>query len=427
MRRNACIAIGTALALLSAPAKNAGAQDAALLLGEREATLLIVVHGDNVIARRGPGLIVPRATGWWRVAADPPSIDYPELRARLYPQWRADSIRSDSLDRWATEHPDTAHVADPVQTADTATVPDSLREPTTNMHGEELGHDACFGHIVWAAPLGALPTLPDSICAEGEEPAGEYAFTFVSPSLLTMYAGITTDFSYNFVRGTIVATLDSAARHPMFSISGRSYADDEVDPVPALGVPPGEPAWEREATRCNIEYNRGIRESDDDSTSFDYRGTIITRTPGRWRYQRYYANTSYVGRGAESSCELRIPVPARLTGWDRLTVPMSAIRERAPRAFDAFTSPNGAIAVVLDSTVTRVFRIEAGALGRELAVIAPDPNRVRWVEMTSMSQWATGSSARRWERELSRVLTEVMKVSETVPERQVIGRGARGR
>jgi hypothetical protein len=412
MRPTRWIAIGTTVLVLFVPHDAVQAQDAALLLGQNDKTMLIVVRGDSVVARRGPGLIVPRADGWWRVGADVPSIDYPELRARLYPKWRADSIRTDSLERWAAAHPDIAETSDPVQVEDSSTTPDSLREPTTNMHGEELGHEVCFGHVIWAAPLGTMPALPDSICADNEEPAGEYAFTFVSPAVLTMSAGITTDYSYNFVRGTIVATLDSAARHPLISIGRRTYTEQEVDPVTALGVRTEDRPWLGEAVRCNIEYNQEVRAGDEtDSTSFDYMGTWITRTAGRWRFERYYANTSYVGRGMESTCPIRIPVPAALTGWDRLTVPMATIRKRVPKAFDAFTSPNGAVAVVLDSTATRVFRIEHESLGRELGLIAPDPNWLRRLEMTTMSQWATGASAERWEKELTAVLPEVAKVT----------------
>ena len=392
---------GVLFAIGLAPA--ARAQDAALLLGQRETTILIVVHADTVTARRGAGLIVPRATGWWRVGVDGPSIAYPELRARLYPRWRADSIRADSVQRSAMEPPET------MPPTPVATEPEE-QPREMNMHGEELGHEACFAHVVWAAPLGTMPTLPDDDCAEGADPSGEYSFTFVSPAILTMYAGITTDYSYNFTRGTIVATLDSAARHPLTSIGGRSYEEDAVDPNPVLGVAPNDPAWAREARRCNLEYNRGIREDNDDTTSWDYRGSWIARTPGRWRYSRYYANTSYVGRGMESNCVVRVPVPARLTGWDRLTLPMSAIRKRVPKALDAFTSPNGAIAMVLDSTAARVFRVEKGTLGRELASIPADPTLVPAVENTVMAQWATGAPVRRWEAELAAVLPEVLTV-----------------
>jgi hypothetical protein len=414
MRPTTCIAIGIAAIALTLANETVQAQDAALLLGQNERTTLIVVHGDTVVARRGPGLIVPRATGWWRVGVDQPSIAYPELRARLYPAWRADSIRSDSLERWAAEHPDTAQVSDPVAREDSIR-PDSLAEPMTNMHGEELGHDACFGHVIWSAPLGTMPVLPDSICAEDEEPSGEYSFTFVSPAVLTMSAGITTDYSYNFARGTIVATLDSARRHPLASFASGGYDENQPDPAAALGGRIGDAAWAAEAVRCNLEYNRAFAGDDGDSTSSDYRGTWITRTPGRWRFERYYANTSYVGRGSESSCPLRIPVPVALSGWDRLTVPMATIRRRVPKAFDAFTSPNSSVAVVLDSTGTRIFRIEKGVLGRELGVIAADPNWIQRVEMTMMSQWATGASAGRWERELAPVLPEVVAVSKASP------------
>ena len=410
MRPTRCVAIGTAALIMALVPGKARGQDAALLLGQYDQTMLIVVHGDSVAVRRGTGLIVPRPTGWWRVGVDAPTIAYPELRARLYPQWRADSIRSDSLERWAAEHPDTTQTADPVAVED-STRPDTVPEPETNMHGEELGHDACFGHVVWVVPLGTMPVLPDSICAGNEEPAGEYSFTFVSPAVLTMSAGITTDYSYNFARGLIVARLDAVAKHPIVGFASHDYSEDAVDPVAALGVRSRDATWMHEAVRCNLEYNGGRDPSGEDSVSYDYQGTWIARASGRWRFERYYANTSYVGRGSESTCPLRIPVPAALTGWDRLTVSMAAIRKRVPKAFDAFTSPNGTVAVVLDSTATRVFRIEQATLGRELAVIPPDPGWIRRVEMTTISQWATGAAARRWEKELAEVLPESIAVS----------------
>lgn len=368
MRSAKVAAIGGALLVLGA-APVARAQDAAFLLGERETTVLIVVHGDSVVARRGAGLVVPRASGWWRVGVDGPSIEYPELRA-------------------PTEQP----------------------ERGMNMHGEELGHDACFGHVVWAAPLGQMPTLPDTICDPEAEPAGEYSFTFVSPSILTMYAGITTDYSYNFARGAIVATLDAAWRHPVTTIGGQRDGEHEIDPDPALGVPAGDRAWAREALRCNLSYNRGVHEDAADSTETDYVGTWIRRTPGRWRFERYYANTSYVGRGHEDACVVRVPVPTRLTGWDRLTVPWSSVRRRYRKAIDVFTSPNGAVAIVIDSGAIRVLRLEQGALGRELGSIGSYHSMSSDVGNTTMSQWATGAAAGRWESELAAVLPEVLEV-----------------
>ncbi|NUQ19492.1 MAG: hypothetical protein HOQ09_00875 [Gemmatimonadaceae bacterium] len=396
-------AIGAALLVLGA-APVARAQDAAFLLGERETTVLIVVHGDSFVARRGAGLVVPLASGWWRVGVDRPGTEYPELRARLYPRWRVDSARADSLQRWAAEHPHTITARD--------TAPTKQRERDMNIHGEELGHDACFGHVVWAVPLGEMPALPDSLCAPEAEPAGSYSFTFVSPSILTMYAGITTDYSYNFTRGTIVATLDAARRHSVTTMGGQHDGEHEIDPDPAFGVPAGDRAWAREALRCNLSYNRGLHDDAADSTETDYVGTWIKRTPGRWRFERYYANTSYVGRGHEDVCIVRVPVPTRLTGWDRLTVPWSSVRRRYRKAIDAFTSPNGAVAIVIDSGGIRVVRLEKGALGRELGSIAPDNSMSSRVESTTMSQWATGASAGRWEAELAAVLPVALEVRE---------------
>lgn len=172
--------------------------------------------------------------------------------------------------------------------------------------------------------------------------------------------------------------LDSIARHPLTAISsGTDFFDRLLQG----------PRWSAELRRCDRRYNQesGRALTDDDTTEYDYVGATITRGPGRWRLVDYYVNQTNAGRGSEWSCELRIVVPERVTGWDRLTVPMAVIRRRVPKAFDAFTSPNGSIAVVLDPTSTRVFRVEKRELGRELAVIAPDPSAMRGVEMTTMS------------------------------------------
>lgn len=390
-------AILLALLTASVPVR---AQDFALLLGEHDRTLLITVHGDTVRARRGAGIVVPRASGWWRVGVDEPTIDYPEFRARLYPRWRADSIRQDSLDRVAREQPiepDTATHADTVE-----------EEPATNMHGEPLGQEACFAHVFWAAPLGSWPTLPPGGCPNGEEPSGEWDVTFVSPALLASYVGITTDVSYNFARDLVVVRLDSLARSPVsdMGVGSRDFEDEH------------DPRWGREAARCNRWYNANFMDDPDDPEPRDHIGTLIQRTPGRWRFERYYANMSYAGRGQVASCDLTIPVPASITGWDRLTVPLATLRKRFPKLLDAFTSPGSAtgtgIAVVIDTSGYRVLRVTKGVLGGELGVVPKRPDLIMWdAAVTVMAQWATGPGAARWERDLANVLTEAVSVMST--------------
>lgn len=395
MRSLLPLAIGPLL--LAVPA-TAPAQDVAFLLGRREHTVLIVVRGDSVRARSGAGLIVPRPTGWWRVGVDSPTVEYPELRARVYPRFRADSIRQDSIRRFDAEHPLPPNGGVDTPPADTAA------QEETNMLGEPIGHEACFGHVIWAAPLGSWPVLPDSICAEEEQGGGHWSFTFVGPTLVTMYTGITGDYSYNFARGMVAAPLESLRRTPVTGVdAGWELLEDERDP-----------RWRREVRRCTREYNRDFWDAPDDTLAHDYVGTLITRAPGRWVYTRYYANTSTAGRGSESACDLQIPVPASITGWDRLTVPMRVVKQRVPDAVDAFTSPaqgGAAVAVVLVGDEARVFRVARGTLGAELGVVAlgslpilPD------AAGTMMAQWATGTAARRWEKELAPVLPEPIPV-----------------
>ncbi len=383
-----------------------------LLLGLRSydpRTVAIETIGDSVSIRSGFGLIVPRRSGFWRVGIGEPTADMAGYRGRVLAKQGLDSLLSDAAidslreaaSNRAAEQSSASDTAPPV--ADTASSADDYAP--TNMHGEPLHEGECFAELVWAAPSGSWPSGPPKFeCEEDETWGGEASLSFVGPHHVSVYLGVTADVSYSFRRGSALGSLDSLA------VRGLRSPDDSLG---RAGWPPANARTKHEIRRCEIEYAQGMGRGADpepDEYNGDYQGTIIERKPGRWAYARYYANTSYAGRGSEGMCDMRVPVPASVTGWDSLTVPWAKIKKQVPGAVDAFSSPRGDILVVATAQEVRVYRVRGATIGRLLG-------RATWQSSTGfefgggmqpgyvvMSQWAVGQGAERWSRELAPVL-----------------------
>ena len=426
--------VGLAALIVTLAPKHAWAQKtvpssarAVLLLGVNPSnprTVAIEVVGDSVSIRSGAGLIVPRRTGFWRVGIGGPTTDFPELRGRvlaregidsLLPQpvidsmvmaqYQAEVVRQAAADS-ATEVAASRDTVAPDTATDDA-------EPQMNMHGERFGLGECFAQWTWAAPLGSWPTTPANFqCDSTESPGGEASFTFVGPEHLSLYTGVTSDVSYSFRRGSALGSTDYLVAH------GLPGTDERLDGKggPAAGAP-----LTREIARCEVEFVKALH--GDDAGYFepmednpDYRGTVITRNAGRWVYSRYYALTSYAGRGWEYNCDLKIRVPKSVTGWDSLTVPWKAIKRQLPGAVDAYSSPRGDLLVVSTPAGVAVYRPRGSTLGAAIG-------RATWESMLGygmaggmepgymvMDQWATGQGAERWARTLEPLLPRVAPV-----------------
>jgi hypothetical protein len=402
--------------VVAAPAH---AQHSALLLGmsaNGTSTVLVEVHGDTVRVRAGSGIVVPRKSGFWRVGVDAPPPEYPDLRARAIAFHHIDTTLTDSArvaavlaqeearERAAAAE-DSARLANPRA--------DSAEREEANAYGEPLGHEPCFARQLWAAPLGTWPVLAPPDCEEGMVPAGDVFFRFVSSDYVSASLELTGEYSYGFARAAILGSLDSLARG--FTAI---YADLAGD-----GGPPRTPSTRRRERACDESWIRGILQMEPEDMPGerpDYRGTMIHRLAGRWGYASYYALTSHAGRGAESTCELGVRVPFKVSGWDSLTVPWKTIKRQMPSAFDAFASPAGDVVVVLTPQAIVVRRRAGVSLGRTLAavpwssILAPYTVTPTEPEGTVMSQWATGANAVRWARTLKPVLDRAVVPSEKV-------------
>jgi hypothetical protein len=218
--------------------------------------------------------------------------------------------------------------------------------------------------------------------------------------------------SYSFRRGSALGSTDYLVAH------GLPGTDDRLD---GKGGPAGGALLTREIARCEGEFVKALHGEDagyfepmEDNP--DYRGTVITRNAGRWVYSRYYALTSYAGRGWELNCDLKIRVPKSVTGWDSLTVPWKVIKRQVPGAVDAYSSPRGELLVVSTPAGVAVYRPRGSTLGAAIG-------RATWESMLGygmaggmepgyvvMDQWGTGQGAERWARTLEPLLPRVAPV-----------------
>lgn len=420
------VAPSGAIAQAPTPSRAAPSARAMLLLGvgpSNPRTVAIEVVGDSVSIRSGAGLIVPRRAGFWRVGVNGPSPDFPELRGRvlaragidsLTPQATLDSIAVAQYQAEITRQ----NAADSAERATAASnpAPDTAKDDESqgmNMHGERFGEGECFAQWTWAAPLGSWPTTPAKFqCDSTDTPGGEVSFTFVGPEHVSLYTGVTADVSYSFARGSASGSIDYLAAH------GLPSTDSTLD---GSAGPPSGALLTREIQRCEREFISALHDGDAGDfepmeSNPDYHGTVITRQPGHWVYSRYYALTSYAGRGWEHACDLRIRVPRSVTGWDSLTVPWAAIQRQLPKAVDAYSSPRGDLLIVSTPTGLAVYRPHGRTLGAPLARAAWDailgPGTVGAADAgyVVMDQWATGQGAERWARTLQPLLPRVAAV-----------------
>lgn len=109
-----------------------------------------------------------------------------------------------------------------------------------------------------------------------------------------------------------------------------------------------------------------------------FKGRINYRKGTRMHYSDYNINL--------------IP-PAELVFYDELSVPWTAVKDKAPEAVDVFTSPNRDIAIVTTRKELIIFGISNEKLDDQPLSKVP----IRAGETVIMSEWATGRYVEAWE------------------------------
>lgn len=331
---------------LTAPRR---APQVGLLLGFPDETgLWVTVSGDSVRGRPLDVLVVPRASGFWRVAS-----------SRVHA--RTEDGRCD--------------VAVARATVDSVlAIPDSLID-------ERRPPNDRTWHEVWAAPVGTPPssvaTLTSRACLFSDTTAGLVEATFIGVEHLSFdrrSIGLDEEERFDSLwdpAATLAARLDSL-------------------PDQAHGYLPDVPLatqleWLARCRREGAEELTGVRLE----SSWG-----IVREPGRWRLVRRFGYEFDAGL-AFYECPIDFRLPSDVVGHDSLAIPIEAIYRAMPAATDAFSAPDGRVIAVMDRGRLHLFRVTAGGLGKKLGDL-PLPSPTSAV----LIQWTDGTHVNRWTREL---------------------------
>lgn len=118
----------------------------------------------------------------------------------------------------------------------------------------------------------------------------------------------------------------------------------------------------------------------------------LERKMGHWFFKgriNYHHGTKMY----YSDYNINVIPPAELVFYDELSVPWTAVKDKAPEAVDVFTSPNRDIAIVTTRKELVIFGISNGKLDDQPLSKVP----IRAGETVIMSEWATGRYVEAWE------------------------------
>lgn len=331
----------------------ASAQRSGVLLGLSETRTLWIAPdstGRVHILENDSLLLVPRATGFWKVG-----------------RVAAGAAGEDTLARWST---------------------DSL----------------------WAAPLDwparrprpAGPGAPEADSAEADESEDAFGFserhvTFVSPTQVS----VTEHYESN---AALPSYGNPASVDPL-----EALAIAGIGTVPRDA---GLPLDTSEATRgrfhapCARQYRQAARDEGlglsltfDEMASWASENWYIARGAGRWQLVRRFWVGTGAGRGFVFDCDAPYRLPARIVGHDTLRPAWGQIARQVPGATDAVASPSGDLVVVLTPDRLRAFTPRGQRLGAAVAELPVQSPQI------VMAQWATGRHVRRWGAALAPWLT----------------------
>lgn len=333
------------LALIGSPIALGAQQRGLLIAFDSDSTIWLTVSNATGDVRRGPGLLVPRRVGFWRVGTEQTFIK-----------------RRDA--------PDTAG-------ADSSELGDWY---TTSLWASAVGH----------APVTPIDsTLPvDDWAAYGG--SRTVAVTFVGPDYFAVDDDLEQDgpmLAYD--RTLYIGSLDSL-EHVGYARRG-------------FGGRPRDARLTPRVLRANFaNCVRWSRQHGDIAIDADAPGDEswgIVRAPGRWTYVRRFGFGTGVARGNYTDCDVSIRPPSAMVGKDLLAPSWSIVKRRIPKARDAFSSPSGDLLIVLTDSAAHVYRPRGTRLGRAIFQTPVPPGKV------IMAEWATGSTIDDWTRALGTLLT----------------------
>lgn len=124
----------------------------------------------------------------------------------------------------------------------------------------------------------------------------------------------------------------------------------------------------------------------------DYTNFTIKRIEGKWTLVGKILSSDFTKDGVDY--KLSINPSKKILNYDTLLIPWKDLKGRFPFIEDAYTSPNGRIAIIIFSNKLFVYELEDGNIkGNPLASIELNEG-----ESVIMSEWATGAYVDSWER-----------------------------
>lgn len=237
--------------------------------------------------------------------------------------------------------------------------------------------------FVWSAPYGERPSLPGIQTYNGEYCEGHRSQTihYVGPD----YIGLEQVSTGYCEDGT----------HPWFF---NTYAFVPIDSTMHLGLPISrvlgqnarkvmEEANDRFLAQIEDEEQRSLYFQEPDEANW-----MMKHHSGRWNVL-CRLDVGGVADGSYTDLPLNIYPPARLTGPSALTPDWDAIKQFAPDAIDAFTSPEKDLLIIFHPTAISAHLLKDGKIGPERLVFHTGQGTT-----AVMARWSSGSEVERWSR-----------------------------
>lgn len=124
------------------------------------------------------------------------------------------------------------------------------------------------------------------------------------------------------------------------------------------------------------------------------RNFSLVRSVGHWHIR---GGINYIQNNTERFIDYSVNIipSSKIVFYDNLNIPWTAIKDRLPEALDAYTSPDGQLAIILSQSRLYIYRIEKGSLSSspiEKVSLNEDDKVI-------MAEWATGSYVKTWEND----------------------------
>lgn len=143
-------------------------------------------------------------------------------------------------------------------------------------------------------------------------------------------------------------------------------------------------------------YKLEAKKRSDYTEEVDYSNFTIYRTNGTWALKGRISDNN--SNNQPIDFPLGIKINETLCSYDTLIIPWKVLKAEIPLLVDAYTSPDGTMAIIITTEEIEVYEIEDGRLkGEPLSKIS-----LKNQESVIMAQWCENSYVSKWDNVLSK-------------------------